>query len=374
MSSIYIHIPYCKQKCHYCNFFTVISTKTKQDLIDAICKELELKNDYLQSGKINTIYFGGGTPSILDNSDFDKIFKTLYKQFSISDSAEISVEANPDDINASKLKFFKSCGVNRLSIGIQSFNDYILKRLNRIHTSKEAIESVNLAHNFDFHNLNIDLIYGIPGMDIEILKNDIKNFLDLNIPHLSAYSLTVEEKTTLHYLIRNNRYPMPSDSESIEHFNLLIDLLNTHHYEQYEISNFAKNKTYSRHNTNYWKNLPYLGVGPSAHSFNSKTRQWNAYSVSKYIQNIKDNKMYHNIEVLSTDDSYNEYIMLGLRTKWGIDRKIIKENFGKEYSLYFENLLLNPNVRNFVSIDGNVVILNLEGKKYADRVASNLFI
>jgi oxygen-independent coproporphyrinogen-3 oxidase len=374
MSSIYLHIPYCKQKCHYCNFFTVISKKNKDYLVNAICKEIELKKDFLHSKNINTVYFGGGTPTLLDNKDFDKIFTSLHNSFDISNSAEITIEANPDDLVFDKLSFLRDIGINRVSIGIQSFNDNILVRLNRVHTAREALDSIYLSQKLGFSNINIDLIYGIPDMNLKIWEDNLNIFLNLNIPHLSAYSLTVEEKTTLHYLIRKNKYPKPLDSESVEQFNFLHDFIDENNYEQYEISNFAKNKQYSRHNTNYWQNLPYLGLGPSAHSFNVKSRQWNVYSVSQYIKDIESRKHFHENEILTLKDNYNEYVMLGLRTKWGVDKKFIKNNFGEYYLNHFETGLLKQDVAEFVNIDNSNVRLNKRGKNYADRVASNLFI
>lgn len=374
MSSIYIHIPFCKQKCHYCNFFTIISLKNKDDLVNAICNEIIQKKDYLGTKNINTIYFGGGTPTLLNNSDFDKIFEAIHNNFHVNNSAEITVEANPDDLNSEKLSFLKSIGVNRLSIGIQSFNDNILKRLNRVHTAQEALESIHLAHNLGFHNINIDLIYGIPDMNLDIWEKDLNTFIKLNIPHLSAYSLTVEEKTTLHYLIRKRRYPQPKDEDSVEQFNFLYEFLEKNNFEQYEISNFAKNHKYSRHNTNYWKNLPYLGIGPSAHSFNIKSRHWNVYSATQYIKDISEGKYFHEEDVLSKNENYNEYVMLGLRTKWGVDMDFIKNNFGELYFNHFTTELLNQEISKNILIEKNIVKLNQIGKNYADRVASNLFI
>jgi len=374
MSSIYIHIPYCKQKCHYCNFFTIVSLKNKYDLVDALCKEIVLKKNYLENNTIKTIYFGGGTPTLLDNSDFDKIFETIHNNFHVEKSAEITVEANPDDLNSEKLSFLKSIGVNRLSIGIQSFNDNILKRLNRVHNAQEALDSINLAHKIGFTNINIDLIYGIPDMNLDIWENNLNTFLKLDIPHLSAYSLTVEEKTTLHYLIRKNRYPKPKDTESVEQFNFLFKFLDKNDFEQYEISNFAKDKKYSLHNTNYWKNLPYLGIGPSAHSFNIKSRQLNVYSASQYIQDISLGKLFHEEDVLSLNENYNEYVMLGLRTKWGVNIDFIKRNFGDLYFNHFSKELLKPEIIKYILRDKNVITLNQIGKNYADRIASNLFI
>lgn len=374
MSSIYIHIPFCKQKCHYCNFFTIISLKNKDELVKAICDEIVLKKDYLGTKNINTIYFGGGTPTLLENSDFERIFNTIYNNYSVNENAEITVEANPDDLNLDKLYYLKSIGVNRLSIGIQSFNDVILKRLNRVHTAEEALSSINLAHELGFTNINIDLIYGIPGMNLDLWEKDLNTFIKLDIPHLSAYSLTVEEKTTLYYLIRNKRYPSPNDEESIEQFNFLFDFLQNNNFEQYEISNFAKDQQYSRHNTNYWKNLPYLGIGPSAHSYNVKSRHWNVYSASQYIQDISKGKYFHGEDVLSTIENYNEYVMLGLRTKWGVDMNFIKTNFGNFYYDYFAKELLKPDINKNILIENNIVKLNQNGKRFADRVASNLFI
>ncbi len=371
---MYIHIPFCKQKCHYCNFFTTVSLKSKDRIVDSICKELRLKRNFLSSNKLSTLYFGGGTPSLLSNKDFDLIFAAIHKYYTIDDDTEITVEANPEDLNKDKLLHFKQLGINRLSIGTQSFNDEILHQLNRNHSGKEAINSIVLAKELGFNNLNIDLIYGVPGLTENCWEDTLNTFLSLDISHLSAYSLTLEPKTTLDFLIRNKRYPPLREKDSLVHWNYLLNFIKNNNYEQYEISNFCKNSSYSRHNTNYWKQKEYLGIGPAAHSFNLVSRQWNIAQIEKYIQDIDNNINFNGSELLTKNDAYNEFVMLGLRTKWGFSLKEVKKRFGDNGYNYCLTIISTDSFKKYLLDNTDKVILNEEGLKIADKLASELFI
>jgi len=371
MSALYIHIPFCKHKCHYCNFFSTVSFKNKSLIVDAIITEIEQKRNYLDSNILQTIYFGGGTPSILSENEISVIFNKIHEIFTVSNDCEITFEANPDDINHNKLKLFKSLGINRLSLGIQSFNDNILQQLNRSHTSSDAINSVLLSKEHGFDNMNIDLIYGIPGLSDDIWKEELEKFLSFDIPHLSAYALTVEPKTALNVLINKKKYPPINEDSVISHFNYLIEFLTLNNYNQYEISNFSKYGIESKHNCNYWKNLPYLGIGPSANSYNLVSRQWNHSSITKYLESINKSEEYEEKEILSLDDQFNEYIMLGLRTSFGIERDIIEKRFGIEYLEYVNNYVIVNNTK-FIS-DLNIITLNPKNRMFADRIASDMF-
>ena len=371
MSALYIHIPFCNKKCHYCNFFSTVSLKNRSEIVEAIINEIELKKNYLQTNILQTIYFGGGTPSILSEKELIAIFDKIHQHFILSDDCEITFEANPDDISSDKLKLYKELGINRLSIGIQAFNDDILKTLNRNHTAKEAIYAIELSHTYGFDNLNIDLIYGIPGLSEDLWKKELQIFLSFDIPHLSAYNLTVEPKTALDILIKKKKYPNLNEDEAINHFNYLLNFLNDNGYYQYEISNFSRLGKESKHNSNYWKNLPYLGIGPSANSFNIISRQWNHSSIKLYLENIKLEKEFEAKEILSLDDRFNEYIMLGLRTSWGIDMEIVKNTFGLDYKNHLEIFLeKNPT---YFKRDINTIVLAPNFRMLADKIASDIF-
>jgi len=372
MSALYIHIPFCKHKCHYCNFFSTVSLKNKPEIVDAIITEIEQKKNYLDSNILQSIYFGGGTPSILSENDIQSIFTKIHEIFVVSRNCEITFEANPDDISHEKLKLFKKLGINRLSIGIQSFNNDILKQLNRSHSSEDAINSVLLSKEYGFDNLNIDLIYGIPGLSDDIWKRELDKFLSFDIPHLSAYALTVEPKTALNVLISKNKYPSIDEDTVISHFNYLIEFLNLNNYNQYEISNFSKLGMESKHNSNYWKNKSYLGIGPSANSFNIKSRQWNHSSIKLYLDNINKGIDYEAKELLSINDRFNEYLMLGLRTSWGINVEIIKNTFGLDYKNHLMKYIDKNS--NYFLIDKNIIVLTSSYRMLADRIAIELFI
>lgn len=374
MSSLYIHIPYCKQKCHYCNFYSTANFKNRNNLINSIIREIKYRSNYLIDKKLESIYFGGGTPSILSNGELEKIFIEIRNQFKIDKDCEITFEANPDDISISKLDEIKEFGINRLSIGIQSFDDDILNKLNRVHNSKDAIKSIELAKLKGYNNISIDLIYGIPGLTMDKWISNLEIFRQLNLPHLSSYFLTVEEKTALDVLIRKGKYPKLNEKEGLAHYDYLQEFILKNNYDQYEISNFSRDGKISRHNSNYWKNKPYLGIGPSAHSFNLNSRQWNKSSIIKYIEDVDKLNFDSDVEVLSEKDKFNEFIMLGLRTSFGINLEEVKFRFGKKYFEYLSSYINSSLNSENLLFTNNILKLSSKGKKHADGIASDLFI
>ncbi|MGV0980152.1 radical SAM family heme chaperone HemW [Empedobacter falsenii] len=372
MAGIYIHIPFCKQKCSYCDFHFSTNLQHKSNLIQAINKELEIRKDEI-SAPLETIYFGGGTPSILSEIELESIFETIYKNYSTKNLKEITLEANPDDLNKEKLNFLKSTPINRFSIGVQSFFEEDLKLMNRAHNAQEAETSIKLAQDFGFENITIDLIYGSTTTTNEMWKQNLQKAIELNVPHISSYALTVEEKTILDHQIKKGITKPVDEDRQNEQFQLLVDTLTSNDFIQYEISNFGKEDYFSLHNSNYWKGIQYLGIGPSAHSYNGKTRAWNIANNSKYIQTINENKLPQEIEVLNEVEQFNEMIMIGLRTIYGIDLNRINSEFSQPLvnSFYQElNQLINENL---VEKKENKIILKPEAKFFADGIASRLF-
>jgi len=373
MAGIYIHIPFCKQKCHYCNFFSVASVKGRDEFVQALLKEIELRKDYLEGERVNTVYFGGGTPSLLRISHLTQLISHLTKHFDIDSNAEITLEANPDDLSPEYLKQLRKTPVNRLSIGIQSFFDDDLQYLNRVHDAGQALRAVDLARNAGFDNLTIDLIYGIPTLTDEKWTRNLEIFFSLDLPHLSAYSLTVEQKTPLALLIEKGKYAPVDENLSVAHFKMLLQAAKTNDFIHYEISNFAKEGFYSKHNSIYWLGGHYLGLGPSAHSFNGDSRQWNISSISKYIKLDNFLTSVEEKEVLTKDQRYNEYVMTSLRTVWGCDTVHIRNVFGEEQEKYFIRNV-NPFLeRGHLYREGSRYFLTDEGKLFADGIAAGLF-
>jgi oxygen-independent coproporphyrinogen III oxidase len=369
MPGIYIHIPFCKQACHYCDFHFSTSLKNKEDFLLALKKEILLQKDYLSpaapSSKpvIQSIYFGGGTPSLLSEKDILGIFDTLNLYFAIEKNAEITLEANPDDLTEEKIRELKNTPVNRLSIGIQSFSDTELKLLNRAHNSSEAVASVRYAQKAGFDNITIDLIYGIQTLTNEQWEKNLDTAFSLEVPHISAYCLTVEPKTALSAFIKKGKLKNV-DEEKSERNNFI----------QYEISNFCKVNYYSRHNSSYWKNEPYLGLGPSAHSYNGSSRQWNIANNNIYIKSLENNELTFEKEVLTKEIKHNEYILTSLRTTWGCDTAYVKKGFGEEYLRHLLKRAEPYISQNCLSENGGILTLTNSGKFIADRIASDLFI
>ncbi len=378
MAGIYIHIPFCKTACNYCNFHFSTSLNMKEEYIDALLKEIELQDIYLGLESIDTIYFGGGTPSLLEKHDLDRIFEALFKHYTINNDAEITLEANPDDISKERLKIWKEIGINRLSVGTQSFIERDLQFMKRAHTSKEAENSILLAAELDFKNITIDLIYGIPNLSNKEWIENLELAFKLPIQHISCYALTVEEDTILYHQIRKGKVAAPIDENASEQFDILMQFAKNNHFDHYEISNFCKNGFISKHNSNYWKNEKYLGFGASAHSFNGVSRQWNIANNKKYIDSLKLKQIPFEIENLSETEKLNEYIMTGLRTKWGIDLSYVDLHFkkkkelmlkiGKEDMSFFE-----WEIKRTANGTAFIYTLSDKGKHFADRIASNLF-
>lgn len=374
MAGIYIHIPFCKQKCHYCNFYSSVSLKYKEDFIASLTNEIKSKQDYLGQEQINTIYFGGGTPSLLSAEEISYIINLLDFRFNVAENAEITLEANPDDLNKYKINDIKNyTSVNRLSIGVQSFLDDDLVYLNRVHSSAQAQDSIENALKAGFNNLTIDLIYGIPTLSNKAWKHNLKLFFDYKIPHLSSYSLTIEPKTSLDVLIKKKKVKNIVEADSINHFKILIEKTEKYNFINYEISNFALEGYYSKHNSIYWLGGHYLGLGPSAHSYNGKSRQWNVMSVKQYCAEKLIDNIVKEKEYLNKDQLYNEYILTSIRTSWGCDIEHINNVFRKKYSQHFILNIIQYITENKVVKLGNIYTLTNTGKLFADGIASSLF-
>ena len=343
-------------------------------MLKSIKKEIKTRQSYLNDSKVNSIYFGGGTPSILDNKEIKSLIHTIYDYFKIDSDPEITLECNPDDINKNKLLELREIGVNRLSIGIQSFNDADLKFMNRSHNAKEALNCIRSAKEVGFDNITIDLIYGLPNQSNENWKKNLEKMLNLDIQHFSAYSLTVEPGTKLKHLIDKNLIIPLDDKITVEHFNTLLEIAHKNNYVHYEISNFGKENFFSNHNIAYWKNRHYLGVGPSAHSFNGSSRQWNISSNKQYIKKVNEDGLYFEIEKLSNTQQYNEYIFTSLRTIWGVQLNYINNQFGEEALGYFKKQVIIWQNKGKIKKTDEIYTLTKEGKLYADAIASDLFI
>ena len=373
MSAIYIHIPYCKQRCSYCNFHFSISKNGIDKMINSLIKELELRKNYLTS-EIKTIYFGGGTPSILNKKHLEKLFDKIRSTFNVSENAEISFECNPDDLNKEKLILLNYLGVNRLSIGIQSFDDKDLKFMNRSHNSDEAINSVKLAQEVGFDNISIDLIYSLPSQSVENWQKNLEIAFGLSIQHISSYSLTIEKNTQLSHLIKTKKIIELDEKTSSEHFNLLLKESKKNEFIQYEISNFGKEGYFSEHNSSYWQNKNYLGIGPSAHSYNGESRSWNISNNKNYIEIISENKLPSETEILTKNQKYNEYIFTSLRTMWGVDLKLVQEKFDEKIYNYLLLQVVKWKETSDILHTKNTLKLTEKGKLLADAIASDLFI
>jgi oxygen-independent coproporphyrinogen III oxidase len=373
MAGIYLHIPYCKQACLYCNFHFSTSLKTRNDFVSALLKETELQREYLRGEPIETIYFGGGTPSLLTKEEFQAILEKLFCSFEVDPDAEITLEANPDDFSLGQLRSWKGAGINRLSIGVQSFFEEDLRWMNRAHTAAQAVNCIRSALDQDFLNISIDLIYGSPSLTDERWERNLATATGLAIPHLSCYALTLEPKTAMYNLVKENKMPGPDPDQQAGQFLILVEALEKAGYEHYEISNFALPGKRSRHNSAYWQGKKYLGLGPSAHSFDGGSRQWNIAANGPYIQSLKNNLLPFEKEELNKTQIINEYIMISLRTAEGIDLARVSESFGPWVSqTLFE--LADPYIRNSrLEHRNEKLILTKEGKLFADGIAAALF-
>ncbi|HEY4156161.1 MAG TPA: radical SAM family heme chaperone HemW [Puia sp.] len=373
MAGIYIHIPFCKQACHYCNFHFSTSLALKNDFTAALLKEIGLRSDYLQNEIIRTIYFGGGTPSLLEESEMSAILQSLYRNFQVDQEAEVTLEANPDDVGAAALNGWKRAGINRLSLGVQSFFREDLIWMNRAHDEKQALRSVLDAQAAGLDNISIDLIYGLPTLTDEKWKENTATAVSLGIPHLSCYALTVEPKTALFRRIELGKMQDTVPEDQARQFLEGIQWLEESGYEHYEISNFAKPGKRSRHNSAYWLSEKYLGLGPSAHSFNGKKRQWNIASNTRYIRSLAANELSFETETLRPVDQLNEYIMTSLRTLEGLDLRQVNREFGSEKAEQLEKNTARYIAAAQMKKENEKLFLTPEGKLFADGIASGLF-
>lgn len=388
MAGIYIHIPFCNSKCAYCNFFSMASKSKIDDYVETLKKEIIIRNQYLGGEEVRTIYFGGGTPSLLSLRHIEDILESLRNNYNIISNPEITLEVNPDTIDKEKMISLKKLGINRISVGIQSFNDEDLKYLDRRHDSRHALQVIDDLKSVDFDKLTLDLIYGIPTLTETSWNKNLDIFFSTGISHLSAYALTVEPKTILGQKIEKGILQNVNEDDMIRHYNILIERTKEHGFEHYEISNFAKEGCRSQHNSIYWKDVKYLGLGASAHSYNGKSRQWNVSNLTKYIQLVEVAgsqsrrvtesgevaELYYEREILTTDDRYNEYVMTSLRTSWGCDIEKIASDYGDSYAEHFlKNIKkhLDPEI---ILRKGNNFILTDEGMLLADGIAAEVFV
>ncbi len=374
MAGIYFHIPFCRQACHYCDFHFSTSLATAAEMMEAMCAELLQRRDYMNGKTIQTVYFGGGTPSLIPSSAIERFVNTVRNEYLLHDEAEITLEANPDDLSDSALSEWKRIGINRLSIGIQSFHDEDLSYMHRSHSAGQARDAVQCARRHGFKDLTVDLIYGTPTMNDERWLENLAVLEDLDLPHFSAYSLTVEPRTALQQLVRTRALAAPDDETAASQFNILMDWARSHGYEHYEISNFAKPGRYSRHNTAYWKGEHYLGIGPSAHSFNGHERYWNIRNNPDYLRRMAQSLPLGEGEVLSSIDQYNEFVLTSLRTQWGIRLARLQELFG---TMFLDHFMLEKSAaekQGWLKYDGETVVLTDAGRLYADHIAADLFM
>lgn len=372
MAGIYIHIPFCKQACHYCDFHFSTSMKKKDAMILALANEIKLRKWEFENQIVETIYFGGGTPSILQIADLRFLIDEVFKNYSVIENPEITLEANPDDLTEDRIIELSKTKINRLSIGIQSFFEDDLKLMNRAHNAEEAKKCLEMATQY-FDTISLDLIYGIPGMTNENWKKNIEMTLSFGIPHISSYALTVEPKTALHKLIQTGKIEKPNDELAQEHFSILVEMLEANDFIHYELSNFGKENYFSKNNSSYWLGKKYIGIGPSAHSYNGISRSWNVSNNSLYIKAIQENQLPNEEETLTITDQYNEYIMTGLRTIWGVSLDKIKMDFGITYLDYLMTQVQKFLNDDLVFIEDNVLKPTKKGKFLTDGIASDLF-
>lgn len=382
MTGIYIHTPFCKSKCAYCNFFSIASESKINDYVEALKKEIVLRKNYLGGETVKTIYFGGGTPSLLSVKNIEEILELLNKNYEIIPNPEITLEINPDTIDREKMSSLKQIGINRMSVGIQSFDDEDLRYLGRRHDSKHAMQVLEDLKHTDFEKITLDLIYGMPTLTEEKWNKNLDIFFSTGITHLSAYALTVEPKTILGQRIEKGDLQSVSEEETICHYNILVERTKENDFEHYEISNFAKEGFRSQHNSIYWRDEKYLGLGPSAHSYDGNSRQWNISNLTKYIQMVGDaetqrrreSELFYEKEILSTEDKFNEYVMTSLRTSWGCDIEKIERDYGKSYAHHFLKNIKKYLENGEMLKENNTYFLSEDGKLFADGIAADLFL
>lgn len=373
MAGLYIHIPFCKQACHYCDFHFSTNRQLTLQLCEALSKELELQKDYLKEEPLKTIYLGGGTPTLLTLKELEIIFDSISLHYKIDSDPEITIEANPDDLTPDKLSELRKLGVNRLSIGIQSFDPHVLKFLNRAHDAPAALNCVKLARDAGFQNLSIDLIYSIPGQDNEAWKQNLTQAIALSPEHVSSYSLSIEDKTAFGQWHRSGKLKAMDEELAAQQFELLMEELDNVGYQHYEISNFSKPGFHSRHNSSYWEQKNYLGIGPSAHSYNGSTRQFNVRNNHQYLKSVQEHKIPFELEILTPANKINEYIFTSLRTNRGCDLMKLTLEHGYDIETKNPNYLKNLLEHRLVDLDNHILRLTRAGKLLADTIASNLF-
>jgi oxygen-independent coproporphyrinogen-3 oxidase len=374
MAGIYFHIPFCQKKCTYCDFYKSTNTALIDDYLKAVTVELELQRNYLEGDVIETIYFGGGTPSLLKPVQLAALLRACRSVFEVKPDAEITIEANPDDLNIGFLEGLHNAGFNRLSIGVQSFSDIDLQFMGRRHNAQQAVDAVINAQKAGFNNISLDLIYGVPGMSFEQWEKNLQQVFDLKVQHLSAYHLTYHKGTELWKALKTHKISEVSDDVSEQQFNELVKKAVANGFAQYEISNFAANRQYSKHNTSYWQRTKYLGLGPSAHSYNQKIRQWNVASVKKYIEAISNRQVPAKLEMLTADDHFNEFVMTGLRTMWGIDTKLAARLFGDDFSDYLFLQSQKYVQSGHLLCENNTIKLTQKGILLSDAIMVDLMI
>lgn len=376
MAGIYVHIPFCKQACHYCNFhFSTTFSGYREEMIQSIQREMEMRSAFFTSEEqpVQTLYFGGGTPSLLSFKELDDLTNSLWKTFNIVSDAEVTLEANPDDMSEAFIQHLRNTPVNRLSIGIQSLDEKDLQYLHRAHNAQQAITSVERALSSGIKHISADLIFGIPTSGLDRLKHDVRKFAEAGVEHISAYGLTVEPKTALHTLIKRKKYLPVDEMKSATEMEWLMEFLPEIGYRQYEISNYALPGAESKHNSSYWERKPYLGLGPSAHSFKDRIRCWNVANNTKYIQSIKSGQPYFEEEILSEEDQYNEYVMTGLRTQEGVSDIYLKATFHDRILQYFQHQI-QPFIQDALVIKySHQYTLSPKGKLFADQITEALF-
>ena len=373
MAGVYIHIPFCKQACFYCDFHFSTNQSVKEELIEAIARELSLQKDYLQGEPIETIYFGGGTPSLLTKKDLEAILHSVHKNYSIAGLPEVTLEANPDDLNEEKIVALKEAGINRISLGVQSFDNTILKFLNRAHTGEDALASIDLLRKHGSNNLSIDLIHSIPGQDDLMLRKNLEKILAIAPAHISVYSLTIEEKTVFGKRASRGFLSPIDEAQSAGQFEIAMDTLVGHGYQHYEISNFCLPGFASKHNSSYWQQKKYLGVGPSAHSFDGESRQFNVSNNHHYVKSLSQEKIPFEKETLTLENKINEYIFTSLRTSRGCSLAFLKSNYGYELDLIRPAYLQSITEFGYVTLSNQLLVLTRKGKLLADKIASDLF-
>lgn len=371
---LYLHIPFCRKACHYCDFHFSTNLSQKELLVKAMVAELELQKDYLPDKRLSTVYFGGGTPSLLSESELDELMNAISARFSVSPDAEITLEANPDDLDPATVSNLRRAGINRLSIGMQTFDDEMLRYLNRTHTGAEAMEAVKRAQDGGISNISLDLIYALPAPGHERLKSDLDKIISLGTSHLSAYCLTIEPDTAFGRWVQSQKM-LPVDEEfAAAQFEITIEELSAAGYEQYEISNFAREGRYSRHNTSYWQRKPYLGIGPGAHSYNGMSRQFNVSNNNKYLKDLASGLSPATVEILTSDDQVNEYLLTGLRTKWGCSLDMLDQLSNGAFREIHRSTVKELVARGWLQMIENTLLLTSSGRLFADRIASDLFL